>query len=155
MTAAKRGHLKIRKARRFDLAEVAKLNARLYGHSSKPSKKDTLFFEENCLGNHRLAHVFVAIIEDRIVGFLHCFDWASFGEKEKVRHIAHLMIAENVQRQGIGKALVMHVVADARIKKFSRVDVQALKAEYGPNVFYDSLGFIQKNDEKNTYRMVL
>lgn len=153
LTAA--GSLKIRPMRRTDIPKVAVLNAELYGHNSKPSRKDLLFFEKNCLGQKRKAHVFVAVLGGSIVGFIHYYDWASFGGKGAVRHIAHLSVEKEYQRQGIGKALVAYIASDAKVKDFIRIDVQALRTERHANLFYKALGFTPGGADKNSYKLVV
>lgn len=147
--------IKIRKFNSDDAMQVASMNQLLAHSEDKATRADAAFFREYATGTNKLATIWVAVEENKIVGFIACRDWASFGTKKKVRQIDLLYIDEEYQGFGIGDDLLSHVKLDAIQNGCGRLDIQTEESNEDSNALYKKFGFGIKPDSRNHYRMFL
>ncbi len=147
--------IKIHKMKAEDAAAVASLNELLCHSTHKPTKADIDFFETYGMGPDRLATIWVAVDEAKIVGFIATRDWASFGAKVKVRQIDLLYIDEDYQGMGIASDLLTHAKADAIASGCGRIDIQTEASNEDSNALYKKFGFETKKDTRIFYQMYL
>ena len=91
---------------------------------------DALAFSDDALKEHRVR---VAIVDDRIVGFATVVATGRVGELED------LFVDPDWMRHGVGRALVVDAIDNARDKGLRRIDVMANGHALG---FYKSVGFV-------------
>ncbi len=138
-----------------DAMQVASMNELLAHTDEKATRADAQFFRDFATGTNRLATVWVATEDNKIVGFIACRDWASFATKKKVRQIDLLYIEEELQGFGIGDDLLSHVKLDAIQNGCGRLDIQTEESNEDSNALYKKFGFETKADTRNHYRMFL
>jgi len=91
---------------------------------------DALEFSDDALKEHRVR---VAIVDDRIVGFATVVATGRVGELED------LFVDPDWMRRGVGRALVVDAIDNARDQGLRRIDVMANGHALA---FYKSVGFV-------------
>lgn len=147
--------IKIRKMQADDAMRVAAMNELLAHTDEKATRADAQFFRDYAIGADRIATVWVAMDDSKIVGFLGARDWASFATKKKVRQIDLLFVDEEYEGLGIGTDLLEHVRLDAIQSGCGRLDIQTEASNEDSNALYKKFGFEIKRDTRNHYRMFL
>lgn len=145
--------IKIRKMQAEDTMKVAAMNELLSHSDKKATKEDAAFFEEYGMGPHKLATIWVAVDEDKPVGFVVTRPWASFGGKVKVKQIDLLYVDEDYRGMGIAADLLSHVVLEAFKDGCGRVDIQTHVENEDSNALYKKFGFKLKPESRNFYQL--
>jgi ribosomal protein S18 acetylase RimI-like enzyme len=97
------------------------------------------------------APTYVADTVDGIVGTVTLCVFATLtGPKA---YLDHLVVAPGCGRQGIGRALVQHAIAEAKAAGASRVDLTAGEQKEAGHALYRSLGFRER--ETTMFRLDL
>lgn len=85
--------------------------------------------------NRLYSHVFVALLDDRVVGFL-CFHYVI-----NEAHIINLAVDPRYRRQGIGRRLLQHVLTRARDLGIIQVGLEVRASNQAAQALYSQLGF--------------
>jgi len=93
------------------------------------------------LRDHPMAHVFLAWRGDRAVGVAVCVQGFSTFAGRASLNIHDLAVADTFQGQGIGEALLDHVVADARTRGCCKVTLEVHDSNARAKRLYERKGF--------------
>lgn len=88
--------------------------------------------------------VFVALVEDKVVGGLTAYTMQQYYSSEPLAYIYDLAVNREVQRQGMGKLLVSSLNNYCKEKGYEEVFVQADKIDEHAIEFYRSSGGIRE-----------
>src|SRR5688500_9028868 len=100
-------------------------------HLAKLLSKDTFF-------------VFVEILEGNVVGGLTSYTLQQYYSEKPLVYIYDLAVKTDLQRKGIGKALISAIVKYCREKNMEEVFVQADEADDYAHDFYRSTGAVEE-----------
>lgn len=90
-------------------------------------------------GENPWVHIFVAEIEDKVVGMaLYYYGFSTW--KGRSLHLEDLIVNENYRKKGIGKALMSQVLLVAKTEKVERMSWEVLDWNEPAIQFYKSLG---------------
>jgi [ribosomal protein S18]-alanine N-acetyltransferase len=103
-----------------------------------------MYVEE--LKNRAVCHIYVVRTDDiRVVGF--CAFWLVFDEI----HINNVAIRAGWRGQGIGTALMRHILAKGRTLGARRATLEVRASNEGARRLYDRLGFTVAGTRRNYY----
>jgi ribosomal protein S18 acetylase RimI-like enzyme len=89
------------------------------------------------------APTFVAVDDGGVVGMVTlCVLRTLTGPKA---YLDHLVVAPGRRRRGIGRALVLHAIEEARASGASRIDLTAGDRKQAGRLLYESLGFCKRD----------
>lgn len=137
--------LRIRRIRKADLHQLVLLLKQYAKWSGDKNRVTEAHLAEYCLGSKRMADAWLALLDDKAVGFALTGEWVSFGGPFKVRHIYHLFVSEKFRAQDIATKLIQHIMKDAFVKGCARVDTAATPNNKEANKLYKQLGFTTKS----------
>lgn len=143
----------IRPMRVADVPAVCKMMKGLatsFGDKAKITKRD-LFMR--CFGRKKLATVFLAQIDDKLIGFSLSREWWNFYLGIKIRTIDFLFVEKKYRSAGTGSALIKFVMQDAVKKDCVRLDIAAGIENKAANNLYRKMGFQQRNKRTIWYGM--
>ena len=92
------------------------------------------------------AHTLVATSHGRVVAFA-CV-WHVADEA----HLLRIAVEPTGQRTGIGRALLVRVIADARASGCVQIDLEVARGNAAALAFYLAAGFAQVGERKQYYR---
>jgi ribosomal-protein-alanine N-acetyltransferase len=123
-----------------DLQGVLEVEAESF---SNPWTREMYSWE---LQNRSVCHIFVVRTEEcRVAGF--CAFWRVFDEV----HINNVAIRPRFRAQGIGTALLRHVLAEARQLGARRVTLEVRASNERARRLYERLGFYVAGVRRNYY----
>ena len=133
----------IRKAEICDIPDLIKLNDEFNGAGATfDSMKDSLLNSKNEV-------VFVAIVDDVVVGFICGIFWQSICYSEGLQGIImELFVAESHRKMGLATKLVQSLECE-----FMRLDIREITlvtplTNIAGRKFYESQGYIDENEMK-------
>jgi GNAT superfamily N-acetyltransferase len=133
--------MKIRQARRADMAAIAELSRQLAAHVNDPDPgADASLLLECGFGPDRWFECLVAEDESHIVGFaLFC---RKFEAHTRTKHLwlGDLCVARDKRRHGIGQALIAAVQSRAAELGCATVDFELARDNATARAFYEQLG---------------
>ena len=135
----------IRTANTEDAADIAGLMAEL-GYPGDAAFVETRLAE---LSNSLTAAVFIALSGDKVLGVISYDEIPMFHQAGRIGMITLLSVGSNVQRQGIGRALVEACEKLAQSRGVIKIAVASGQARNDAHAFYQSLGY-----EETTKRFV-
>ena len=94
--------------------------------------------------------VFVAAIDDKVVGFVHVEDYITL-YFETMANILGLAVSSNYRKKGIGKALLEQAEKWAVEKDIALMRLNSGEKRTGAHEFYKRLGYLS---EKNQLRFI-
>ena len=98
------------------------------------------------LQNKSVCHIYVVRMDDcRVAGF--CAFWLVFDEV----HINNVAMRPQFRQQGIGTALLQHVLAEARTLGARRATLEVRASNDGARRLYERLGFYVAGTRRNYY----
>jgi ribosomal-protein-alanine N-acetyltransferase len=98
------------------------------------------------LQNKSVCHIYVVRMDDcRVAGF--CAFWLVFDEI----HINNVAMRPQFRQQGIGTALLQHVLAEARTLGARRATLEVRASNEGARRLYERLGFYVAGTRRNYY----
>lgn len=135
--------LHIQKAQLNDSEAISRLSEQL-GYTSSLSdiqKRLTLLLEkeEHC--------ILVAEINNLIVGWIHCF-YAIRVESDPFVEIGGLVVSIDYRKKGIGKQLIEQIPPWANEFHCSKIRVRCNTIRQDTHLFYQTLGFSVKKEQK-------
>lgn len=136
---------KFRTLRRADIPALCKLMDTYERELNSRNNMKPADIARYCLGPRKMATAWLALVNDKPVGFALTGDWVSFGGPFKVCHIYHLFVLEKLRAQGIATSLLREIVKDAFVKGYGRVDITAAPDNKNANRLYKKLGFSLKS----------
>ncbi|WP_407308546.1 GNAT family N-acetyltransferase [Desulfosporosinus sp. SB140] len=83
---------------------------------------------------------YIAQIENRIIGVILC------GHDGRRGYIYHTAVSPDFRGKGIGKALVNATLSALRLEEINKVALVAFASNDLGNKFWESIGFIKRND---------
>ncbi len=129
--------ISIRKAVLDDYSDLARLTLQL-GYQEEPAKvKDRL---NDLLTNHDDHVIFVAEVDNQIVGWVHGFFYLLF-YAETMCEIGGLVVDENYRRKGIAKKLMKSIEDWAVEKGCNKVSLRSGSDRKNAHQFYKDIGF--------------
>ena len=97
------------------------------------------------------APTYVAASGQRVVGMVTlCVYRTLTGPKA---YLDHLVVAPDLRRRGIGRALVQHAIHQAKSSGASRIDLTASERKQAGRALYASLGFVKR--DTGIFRLLL
>ncbi|HTA28126.1 MAG TPA: GNAT family N-acetyltransferase [Bacteroidia bacterium] len=90
---------------------------------------------------------FVAIMEGKIIGWIHAFKSIRIETKPFIE-IGGLVVDENYREKGIGKALVYTVIEWSKSQKNTSLRVRCNTKRLETHKFYSKLGFRETKEQK-------
>lgn len=136
-------NLSIRIAEIEDAESIAELSGQLGYESNKKAIQNRLV---EILGSEHDC-VFVALENDRILGWVHGF-YARRVESDAFVEMGGLVVDEHARKKGIGKILVEKVGEWAESKGCAKLRVRCNAVRKETHVFYQNIGFELKKDQK-------
>lgn len=133
--------MKIRKGQKEDMTGVLELIQELAVFEKEP---DAVLITVDDLirdgfGDNPLFHVFVAEIEDKIVGIaLYYYRYSTW--KGKTIHLEDLVIKENMRGTGLGYALYSEIIKQGQKDKVRRIEWAVLDWNTPAITFYENSG---------------
>ncbi len=98
------------------------------------------------LQNKSICHIYVVRMDDcRVAGF--CAFWLVMDEI----HINNVAMRPQFRQQGIGTALLQHVLAEARTLGARRATLEVRASNAGARRLYERLGFYVAGTRRNYY----
>lgn len=139
----------IRVAVSSDAAVIARLTAALGYAADEESVAGRL----ERLGRDRHQIVLVAVLDERVVGWLqaHAFDTVESGFRVE---IVGLIVSEVVRRRGVGRVLVQHAEQWGRDLGAETMVVRSNTTRVGSHAFYPALGYSPSKTQA-VYRKIL
>lgn len=132
---------------RFGTARPGDINAMLrIERRSFASPWPRAFFEKELSGELPQSRTTAAWLNRKLAAY--CVAWRAADET----HIVNFAVHPNLRRQGIGKALVRHVFAEARRSKAPRVTLEVRVSNRPAIRLYESMGFRIAAIRKGYYR---
>jgi GNAT superfamily N-acetyltransferase len=133
--------MKIRQARRADIAAIAELSRRLAAHVNDPDPgADASLLLECGFGPDRWFECFVAEDESRIVGFaLFCRKFEAHTRTKRL-WLGDLCVAQDKRRHRIGQTLIAAVQFRAAELGCATVDFELARGNATARAFYEQLG---------------
>jgi ribosomal-protein-alanine N-acetyltransferase len=123
-----------------DLEGVLEVEAESF---TNPWTRDMYSWE---LQNRAVCHIFIVRTEDcRVAGF--CAFWLVFDEI----HINNLALRPQFRAQGIGTALLHHVLAEARVLGARRATLEVRASNDAARRLYERLGFYIAGTRRSYY----
>lgn len=133
----------IRSAAIQDVKAIASLTDQLGYKSSKEGLERRLEQLSEMTNNC----VFVATLDNKVVGWIHAF-YALKIESDPFVEIGGLVVDEHHRKLGIGKMLVGQVVQQAAAWDCSKIRVRCRTTRIESHVFYEKIGFSLKKEQK-------
>lgn len=96
--------------------------------------------------------IFVAIIDDVVVGYVHACDYDVIYAPH-MKNIMAIAVSSDYKHQGIGRALLEQVEAWALCTGASGVRLTSGKARTGAHAFYRSCGYTGDKEQLNLKKM--
>ncbi|PJA39035.1 hypothetical protein CO180_01700, partial [candidate division WWE3 bacterium CG_4_9_14_3_um_filter_41_6] len=145
----------IRTATTQDVYDIIKLNTLLFYEDGGtlglgidvtwPSKEGEEYFTH--IINGKVSDVFLAEVEDEIVGYLSAFVRPlSSWRPVTIAELDSMFVLGDFRSQGIGKGLVEHFMKWAKEKNVEYVSVNAFSKNERALAFYTSCGFEQYSE---------
>ncbi|HTE78947.1 MAG TPA: GNAT family N-acetyltransferase [Xanthobacteraceae bacterium] len=133
--------MKIRQARRADMAEIAELSRQLAAHVNDPDPgADTSLLLECGSGPDRWFECLVAEDASRIVGFvLFCRKFEAHTRTKRL-WLGDLCVVRDRRRDGIGQALIAAVQSRAAELGCATIDFELAHDNATARAFYEQLG---------------
>jgi len=143
---AKAEALTLRTLRKADIPALCKLmDTYERSHAGARSNMKPADFARYCLGPRKMATAWLAVVNDKPIGFALTSDWLSFGGSFKVCKVLHLFVLEKQRGKGIASALLREIVKTSFVKGYGRVDIEATPDNKVANKLYKYLGFSLKS----------
>jgi GNAT superfamily N-acetyltransferase len=116
------------------------------GRDREPVQALLQLLSQDALVRNEDAPTYVAETEGRVVGMVTlCVFKTLTGPKA---YLDHLVVAPDLRRHGIGRALMKHAIEQAKAAGASRIDLTANSRKQAGHAVYHSLGF-QTRDTEN------
>ena len=93
------------------------------------------------VANHQNARVFLASKDDLFVGVATCFINISTFKAKPYYNIHDIAILPAFRGKGIGKALLTHIIEDARQRGFCKITLEVRYDNHNAQMLYKSMGF--------------
>ena len=130
------------------IANMMRALANFHGDETLITAEDLKTYS---FGEDKLAHVWVASLDNACVGFALIYDRMNFVRGNVTRTLDLLFVDEAARQKGIGKALVMAVAKDTLAKKFGRLVIGADPSNKVSNQFYQNLGLTSEQHLSSRY----
>lgn len=141
--------MKIRKARSGDLAEILRLNFKLFEFERQfgdtynlewtYSEKGRKYFEDRL--KQKDAVCLVAEEDGQVIGYLVAFtDTFSFRSRNPICEIENMFIEESYRNKGMGRALVTELKQILKKRGVKRIRVESGSDNEGAIAFYKAMG---------------
>ncbi|MBN2826123.1 MAG: GNAT family N-acetyltransferase [Campylobacterales bacterium] len=132
------------------LGDILALNALLNELFSQeeefnPNDKQQQRGLEEIICNENVGTIFVAKIEDKVVGMVSLLYTISTALGGKVALLEDMVVASSYQNQGIGKALLNHAIAFAQNQNIKRITLLTDKTNINAQRFYQAFGFAKSS----------
>lgn len=93
------------------------------------------------IANHQNARVFLASKDETFVGVATCFINISTFKAKPYYNIHDIAVLPAFRGKGIGKALLTHIIEDARQRGFCKITLEVRHDNHSAQMLYKSLGF--------------
>lgn len=134
----------IRECQEQDCERIVDLNRCLgYEYSLEDTRKQ-LIKVLNRTGDK----VFVAYIGDKAIGYIHVCDYECL-YMDSLKDVMSLVVDEDYQGQGVGKALLTKAEEWARENGSKGVRLNSGMSRTGAHKFYERCGYYNRKDHKN------
>jgi GNAT superfamily N-acetyltransferase len=128
-----------RRVRSTDISDLAALLEEL-GFPATTAEIESRFTEVEQLPSDA---VFVAVVEDQVVGFVSLHVMPYFTSGDRVCRVMTLVVQKAMRSQGIGKELIRTVEAFAREAGCSAIEVTSADYRKDAHAFYARQGYPQ------------
>ncbi len=121
-----------------DIEQIVELEKQIF---TMPWSKQA--FEEEM--DNQLAHYYVAIVNDEIVGYLGY--WQVLNEA----HITNIGIAPQHRRKGYASKLLMNMLGIVEENDIESITLEVRASNYNAQSLYKKFGFVEAGRRKNYY----
>lgn len=142
----------IRKATLADDAQLADLNWRSWSPVSEIAPRPPRgrpFFGESDSPEHYL----VAVLDNRVVGYLRLIQPIPVPSCAHVRHIQGFVVDEEFRGNGIGSDLIENAVAESRRQGATRLSLRVLSPNTDARRLYERMGFVVEGTLRGEFRI--
>ena len=140
----------IREARQEDYSQIYTLNQVLgYEYSLEKTKKQLVK-----LLNRSTDKIFVACVEDRVVGYIQISDYECL-YNDPLKNIMGLAVDRDFQNRGIGRALLSKAEEWARDQGSTGLRLNSGMERKEAHGFYEHCGYKNRKEQKNYIKSFL
>jgi ribosomal-protein-alanine N-acetyltransferase len=132
--------------RRADGRDLAKIRAVERSSVGSPHWSEAVW-SEVLSADTTVRAVFVAELEDEVVGFL-----AAAARVAAVVEVESVAVVEKTRRRGVAKALAAQCIAWAREAGAEQIELEVRASNVGARELYRSLGFVEQGKRRGYYQ---
>jgi ribosomal protein S18 acetylase RimI-like enzyme len=138
----------IREMHEQDTARISDLMAQLdelfhSGHDISPEAIASTF--EEIKEHNGIYKNYVAVLDDKIVGFISVVVYKTFFHPGGTALINELIVDKDYRGQGIGELLINKIKVLANIRRFNEIEVSTTLDNKKAIAFYKKNGFVDEN----------
>ena len=135
--------MQIREAQHSDYSEICSLINDELGYPNVTVEELTLRIE--MMNQDKNYLTFVALIDDKIVGFIGACQGITFEANSRLMRVIALAVSKYYQNKGIGSSLLKHIELLADSKGISVLTLNSGFKRLDAHAFYEHNGYLKKS----------